>query len=66
MNVYWTIDHKRIFGALNAQTPELVLKNKPISETGYNICPAFRDYFHKVYGWKAMSDYSLERGVDGQ
>ena len=66
MNVYWTIDHKRIFGALNAQTPELVLKNKPISETRYNVCPAFTSYFHNVYGWKAMSDYSLERSVDGQ
>ena len=66
MDVYWTIDHKIIRGVLNAQTPELVLKNKPISETGYNICPAFRDYFHNVYGWKAISDYSLERSVDGQ
>jgi len=59
MDVYWTIDHRRMRGALKGQTPELVLKNRPISETGYNVCPAFNDYFHNVYGWKAMQDYSL-------
>tara|TARA_Y100000310_G_scaffold340512_1_gene436550 strand:- start:1255 stop:1974 length:720 start_codon:yes stop_codon:yes gene_type:complete len=65
MDVYWTIDHKIIINALSAQTPELVLKNKPRSETGYNSCPAFIDYFHNVYGWKAMYAYSLETSVDG-
>ena len=65
MDVYWTLDHTRMVGVLNAQVPELALKNKPISETGYHICPAFRDYFHNVYGWKAMYDYSLEKSVDG-
>ena len=61
MDVYWSIDHKLWRGALNVQTPELVLKNKPISETRYNTCPAFKDYFHNVYGWKAMYAYSLEK-----
>ena len=65
MNVYWTIDHTRIIGALNVQTPELVLKNKPISETGYNVCPAFNSYFHNVYGFKAMCSYSLGKSDDG-
>jgi hypothetical protein len=65
MNVYWTIDHQKIEGALNVPTPELVLKNKPISETRYNTCPAFKDYFHNVYGWKALYAYSLEKSVDG-
>ena len=54
MNVYWAIDHRRAIGALRVQTPELVLKNKLISEVGYNVCPAFRDYFHNVYGWKSI------------
>jgi hypothetical protein len=65
MDVYWTLDHKRMMGVLNVQEPELVLKNKPVSETGYNLCPAFRDYFHNVYGWKALYPYSLEKSVDG-
>jgi hypothetical protein len=65
MDVYWTLDHKRMMGVLNVQEPELVLKNKPMSETGYNVCPAFRDYFHNVYGWKALYPYSLEKSVDG-
>ena len=65
MNVYWTVDHTRILGALNAQTPELVTKNKPVSETGYNVCPAFNDYLHNVYGWKAIDTFSLEKSVDG-
>jgi hypothetical protein len=65
MNVYWTIDHHRIVGALNAQTPELVLKDKLMSEASYNVCPAFRDYFHNVYGWKAIDAFSLEKSVDG-
>ena len=65
MNVYWTIDHQKIEGALNVQTPELVLKNKPVSETRYHMCPAFRDYFHNVYGWKAMYAFSLEKSVGG-
>jgi hypothetical protein len=64
MDVYWSIDHKRMESALNVQTPELVLKNKPMSETRYNICPAFKDYFHNVYGWKAMYAYSLEKSGD--
>jgi hypothetical protein len=65
MNVYWTVDHQHIPGALNVETPELVLKNKPVSETSYNICPAFRDYFHNVYGWKAIDSFSLEKSVNG-
>jgi len=66
MDVYWSIDHKEMTGALNVQTPELVLKNKPISETRYNVCPAFRDYFHNVYGWKSLYTHSLEKSVDGK
>ena len=66
MNVYWTVDHRRAIGALRVQTPELVLKNKPVSEVGYNVCPAFRDYFHNVYGWKSLHTHSLEKSVDGR
>ena len=65
MNVYWTLDHHRIPGILNAQTPESVTKNTLVSETGYNVCPAFNDYFHNVYGWKAIDSLSLEKSVDG-
>jgi hypothetical protein len=65
MNVYWTVDHYKILGALNIQAPELAIKNQPISETGYNVCPAFNDYFHNVYGWKAIDAFSMEKSVDG-
>ena len=65
MNVYWAIDHRRAIGALRVQTPELVLKNKLISEVGYNVCPAFRDYFHNVYGWKSIHTHSLKRIFNG-
>ena len=64
MNVYWSIDHKGIIGALRVHTPELVLRNKPVSEVGYNVCPAFRDYFHNVYGWKSVHSHSLEKGAN--
>lgn len=64
MNVFWSIDHRKAIGSLRVQTPELVLKNKPVSAVGYNVCPAFRDYFHNVYGWKSVYTYSLEKRVD--
>lgn len=66
MDVYWSIDHGEMRGALGVQTPELVLKNKPVSEAGYNVCPAFRDYFYNVYAWKSLYTHSLEKSVDGQ
>jgi len=66
MDVYWSIDHTIMLGALNVQTPELVLKNKPISEAGYNVCPAFIDYFHNVYSHKSLHTHSLEKSVDGK
>jgi len=63
MNVYWTIDHKEAIGALRVQTPEPVLKNKGLAEMEYHACPAFRDYYHNVYGIKSLYTYSLE--IDG-
>ena len=64
MNVYWSIDHKEAVGALRGHTPEPVLKNKRIQEVEYHACPAFRDYYHNVYGVSSLYTYSLE--LDGQ
>ena len=63
MDVYWSIDHKEAIGALRVQTPEPVLKNKGLAEMEYHACPAFRDYYHNVYGIKSLYTYSLE--IDG-
>ena len=65
MNVYWTLDHSKVVGSLRVKEIEPVLKNlnKNISKlgyrSGYNRCPAFRDYFHNVYGWRSLYTYSI-------
>ena len=66
MNVYWTLDHTKAKGSLRVKEIEPVLKNinKNISKlgfrNGYTMCPAFRDYFNNVYGWKSIYTYSIK------
>tara|TARA_R110000824_G_scaffold238121_2_gene426864 strand:+ start:318 stop:998 length:681 start_codon:yes stop_codon:yes gene_type:complete len=62
MDIYWSLDHRQAIGALRVGEIEPVLKNKPVAE--YRKCPAFRDYFHNVYGWKSLYTYSLRRDGD--
>ena len=63
MNVYWSVDNKRVFGSLRAEEPILIyknlFKNRNSSELQYNRCPAFKDYFNNVYGMKSLYSYKL-------
>jgi hypothetical protein len=63
MNVYWSIDNKRVKGSLRAEKIEPVyknlFKNRNASELQYTRCPAFKDYFNNVYALKALYTYKL-------
>ena len=65
MNIYWTIDNKRVHGSLRVEKPVEIYKHlfqdKSSSQLDYTRCPAFKDYFNNVYGLKSLYSYKLKK-----